>query len=84
MGIALWLGSALAAWILARIVPIGTRGRLWIELIGALSGAFLAGVVATALDFGGWRELEWRAALLAFLGAVAALGALRALRGIEN
>ena len=49
------------------------------ELVAAIVIAFLLGVAATALDFGGWRELDWRAGLLAFLGAAAAVGIFRLL-----
>ena len=80
MGVGLWLGSGLAASVLARIVPLGTRRPFWIELAAAIVGALLMGVAATALDFGGWNELEWRAALFAFLGAFAAVGFIRAVR----
>lgn len=70
----------LAAGILARIVPLGTRKRLWLELAAAVLAAFLLGTLATALDFGGWNELEWRAGVFAFLGALAAVGIIRAVR----
>lgn len=42
-----------------------------------VSAAFLLGVAATALDFGGWHEPDWRAALFAFLGALAAAALFR-------
>lgn len=77
MGIALWLGSGALAFALARIIPAG-RGRARIaELAAALAAAFLLGILATALDFGGWNEFDWRAALFAFLGAFAAAGIAR-------
>ena len=78
VGVGLWLGSGLAAWTLARIVPLGKRRGVWIELAAAIVIAFLLGVAATSLDFGGWNELEWRAALFAFFGALAAVGIIRA------
>ncbi|HUR80785.1 MAG TPA: hypothetical protein VM733_08460 [Thermoanaerobaculia bacterium] len=78
MGIGLWLVCGCVAGILARIVPLGTRKRLWIEIAGALVTACLLGIAATALDFGGWNELEWRAAAFAFFGALAAVGIIRA------
>lgn len=77
MGLASWLAAAFVAFALARIVPLG-RPRRWLaELLLAAVIALLLGATATALDFGGWNELSWRAALLAFLGALAALGAAR-------
>lgn len=64
---------------LARIIPHG-RSRRWIgELAAAVIVAFLLGVVATALDFGGWKELDWRAGLFAFFGAFAGAGLVRVL-----
>jgi hypothetical protein len=61
----------------ARIIPLSRR-RGWIgELTVSVSTALLLGIVATALDFGGWREPDWRAGLFAFLGAFAAIGIFR-------
>lgn len=77
MGIALWIGCGALAFLAARVIPAG-RSRAWIgELAAALVVAFLLGVAATALDFGGWKELDWRAGLFAFLGAFAADGLVR-------
>lgn len=78
MGIGLWLGSGLAAWILARIIPLRRGPGRWAELAAALVTALLLGTLATALDFGGWNEADWRAGLFAFLGALAAAGVIRA------
>lgn len=77
MGIATWLMSGLVAWASARIVPFGRRPRWIAELIVALVTAAVFGLTATAMDFGGWRELDWRAALFAFFGAFAAVGVIR-------
>lgn len=80
MGIALWLAGGLAALLLARGLPAG-RDRRWpAELAIALLTALLLGVVATALDFGGWQELDWRAGAFAFLGTLTAIAALRLIR----
>lgn len=77
MGIALWLVSGAASFGFARIVPF-LRGRAWFaELITAFVTALLLGAVSTALDFGGWREPDWRAALFAFFGALTAVGVVR-------
>jgi uncharacterized membrane protein YeaQ/YmgE (transglycosylase-associated protein family) len=55
--------------------------RTWLaELIAAVVTALLCGLIASYLDFGGWQELDWRAGLFAFFGAMAAVGALRTLR----
>ena len=77
MGLALWIICGLAAFFLARIIPQGRR-RSWLgEWLTALASAMSLGIVATALDFGGWRELEWRAGLFVFFGALALLGVFR-------
>ena len=77
MGLATWLASGLAAWLFAKFIPFG-RPRGWIvELIVALVTAAAFGLTATALDFGGLREPDWRAALFAFLGAFSAIGVCR-------
>ena len=84
VGILLWLGGGLAALIVARLVPL-RRGSARLagalpELFAALFAAGVCGLLATAHDFGGWREPDWRAGLFAALGAFAAAGATRAFR----
>jgi uncharacterized membrane protein YeaQ/YmgE (transglycosylase-associated protein family) len=77
MGIVLWLVSGAAAWASARIIPL-SRPRGWIgELLVSVLAALAFGAVATALDFGGWREPDWRAGLFAVFGAFTAIGAFR-------
>lgn len=79
MGIALWLSCGALAFGLARIIPAG-RGKAWLgELLAALLLAFACGLVASALDFGGWKELDWRAGLFTFFGAFASAGLARVL-----
>jgi hypothetical protein len=77
MGIVLWFASSVAASLLARMAP-WRRGRHW---FGELSVSVLAGVAlgaaATALDFGGWNELDWRAGVFVLLGASAVMGLFR-------
>ncbi len=79
MGLASWIASGLTAFALARIVPYGRSRRWATELVASLAVAIVLGGVATALDFGGWNELDWLAALLTFFGALAAEGAMRSL-----
>jgi hypothetical protein len=77
MGIALWTGCAAVVFLSARVVPFG-RSRRWIwELIASLAGAFLLGALATALDFGGWNEPDWRGGLFVFFGSAAVIGVMR-------
>jgi hypothetical protein len=77
VGIALWVACGTLAFLLARIIPAG-RSKAWVaDLAAALVIAIVLGVVATALDFGGWKELDWRAGLFTFLGAFSASGLVR-------
>jgi uncharacterized membrane protein SirB2 len=78
MGIASWVVSGIAAFFVARIVPISRQTHWKTELVTALVAALIAGFAATALDFGGWRELDWRAAAFSFSVALALAGAVRA------
>jgi hypothetical protein len=77
MGLVSWIVAGLMAFGIARIIPSGRSHRWVAELLASLTLAILLGGVATALDFGGWNEPEWRAALLAFFGAMAAGGVTR-------
>ena len=77
MGIALWVVTSVAAFVLARMTP-WRRHRTWAgELSVAIAAGLLLGATATALDFGGWSEPDWRAGLFVFLGAFAAAGVFR-------
>ncbi|HEX7708703.1 MAG TPA: hypothetical protein VF701_19740 [Thermoanaerobaculia bacterium] len=78
MGALLWLTAGGLAFALARIVPAGRTRRWRGELAATLLAGLALGVAATALDFGGWKELEWRAGTFALLGALGAAGAVRA------
>jgi hypothetical protein len=83
VGIGLWIVAGLLAFGIARVAP--PRRREWaVELAFSVVVAFSLGVTATALDFGGWREPDWRAGLFAFLGAFAVIGVLRVLRLVGN
>jgi hypothetical protein len=77
MGIALWVLSGAAAFAFARIVPQGRRPPWLGELLVSLAVALALGAAATALDFGGWREPDWRAALFTLFGAMAAAAGFR-------
>ena len=60
VGIALWLGCGIAAWVVARIVPVLRLTQNLTDLLLAVTAALTAGVAATALDFGGCNEPDWR------------------------
>ena len=77
MGIALWIGGAVAVFLSARRVPYGRPARWIWELILALTSAAILGMAATALDFGGWNEPDWRAGLFACFGSAALMAVNR-------
>ena len=77
VGIALWLFCGLVAFAVGRAIPAGRKTRWFAELAVALTTSVLFGAIATALDFGGWRELDWRAAAFVLFASFAALGTLR-------
>lgn len=76
MGILTWLGAAIAAFILARIFSIG-RFHPVAELVIAIVSALTAGLIATWLDFGGYAEPDWRAAVFAGLTALTSIALTR-------
>jgi len=80
MGIALWLFGGGTAFMLARIIR-KLRQHPIAELLVALLSSILFGAIATALDFGGWREFDWKAGLFVLLGSFTAIGFHRLLRG---
>lgn len=77
MGIAFWVGSGVAVFLVARIAPFLRRPQWLGELIVSLGAAAVAGLTATALDFGGWKELDGRSGLFALFTALAATGLFR-------
>jgi len=83
MGIALWLSCGIVAFLIARLVPFARRNP-WVELAITLLAALALGIFATALDFAGWNELDWRAGLFAFFGSFAAAGAVRAVQSLAT
>lgn len=84
MGAALWLALALSLFAVARIVPPGRPHDYLREFVIVITAALLSAVFATALDFGGWREPDWRALLFIGLGVAAAVGSQRALRLLSH
>jgi hypothetical protein len=84
MGIALWLACAAAIFLLGRLVPAGRPTRWAAELAIAILAAFAFGELATALDFGGWNEPDWRAGLFLFFGCAAVIGTVRLIRQVRQ
>jgi len=80
MGIGLWMLCAAAVFFAIRTVPFG-RPIGWIgELAAVVISALIAGAAATALDFGGWKEPDWRAGLFVLFASAAACGVVRFVR----
>jgi len=77
MGIATWFASAAVALAIARMLPVRPLS-LPMEVLLTSAAACCYGLVATALDFGGWNEPDSRAAIFAFLGAATCLPLARA------
>jgi hypothetical protein len=77
MGIALWMTCAAAVFFTIRRIRFA-RPDGWIgELFTAIISALVLGGTATALDFGGWNELDWRSGLFVIFGSMAVCGATR-------
>lgn len=83
MGLALWVAAGVAAAAISRFVIYGRPDAWLLEALAAAVTAIVFGVVATALDFGGWREVDWRAGLFAFAGAALVIALMR-LRGVTR
>jgi len=82
MGIGVWLGTGIIAAVIARFIPFRRGSRRLVEWTVAVITALLAGLIATALDFGGWNEPDWRAGLFTFAAALAVVGWMRAAPGL--
>jgi hypothetical protein len=75
MGFFLWCAAGTAAFAIGRTLPY--RSSATREALIALACSVIAGVAATAFDFGGWNELEMRAGLLAFFAALTSIAVVR-------
>ena len=75
----MWVVAGIGAFAVARLIRAGRPHRWLIEAALALIVALAAGLAATALDFGGWEEPDWRAGTFAFAAAFAATGLARAI-----
>ncbi|HEX6178672.1 MAG TPA: hypothetical protein VF057_09960 [Thermoanaerobaculia bacterium] len=80
MGFGIWVVAGAGAFALGRLIRAGRPAGWLLEVFIALLAAAVAGLTATALDFGGWREPDWRAGTFALLVALAAIGLLRLIR----
>ncbi|MHB0970890.1 MAG: hypothetical protein ACYC7A_12635 [Thermoanaerobaculia bacterium] len=75
MGFILWCAAGTAAFAIGRTLP--HRSGATREALIALACAVIAGIAATAFDFGGWNELEPRAGFLAFFVGLASIALVR-------
>lgn len=80
MGIGLWMLCAVAVFLVIRRIPFGRSPRWIAELFTSIASALLLGALATALDFGGWNEPDWRAGLFVLFGSAAIAGTVRFVR----
>lgn len=76
MGVTLWVVAGLITFILTRFID--TARRPWLtELSIALATALVAGLAATAMDFGGWAVADGRSFAFAGLSSLLGVGVLR-------
>jgi len=75
VGVNLWMLAGGTAFALARFIPAGGMPKA--EAVATFVVANLAGLAATALDFGGWRDPDWRAGVFVFCCVAAALATIR-------
>jgi uncharacterized membrane protein YeaQ/YmgE (transglycosylase-associated protein family) len=80
----MWIVTGAGAALLARLVDAGRPPGWFLEVVLGIVAACAAGLAATALDFGGWREPDWRAALFTFFTAAAAVGLFRLTRILRS
>ncbi len=76
----MWLLCGLAVFAASRAVAAARPERFASELLLVVLASFLAGLGASALDFGGWGEVDWRAGAFVILCSFAAIGCSRAIR----
>lgn len=80
----MWVFAGLGAFAVARIIRAGRPMGWVLEASVALLTAAAAGVAATALDFGGWHEPDWRAGAFALALSFAAIGLTRVVRLVKR
>ncbi len=79
VGVALWLLGGVAVFAGSRAIAPGRPAGLALELVIAILVSFAAGLAASARDFGGWAELDWRAGAFVIVSTFAAIGISRSI-----
>ena len=79
MGIAVWAIAGLISFSIARFIEIERRSWFFELAVSVISG-LVSGVIATALDFGGWATADGRAFAFCGLVALLVLGILRSVQ----
>jgi hypothetical protein len=79
----MWAIAGAGAFALSRLSRAGRPEGWVLEASVSLMAAAAAGLAATALDFGGLQEPDWRAGTFAFLVSLGAIGLTRAVRLIR-
>jgi uncharacterized membrane protein YeaQ/YmgE (transglycosylase-associated protein family) len=77
MGLVMWVLAGVAAAATARLATPGKKQGWLPEGLAAVATACVFGAVATLLDFGGWKEPDWRAGLFALAGAALVIALIR-------
>jgi hypothetical protein len=78
MGFLTWLAGGIGAALAARRIRHGKGPAVPGEAATAIGSAIVAGILATALDFGGWNEFDPFAIAFTFFTALAAIAVYRA------
>jgi len=80
----MWVIAGAGAFAISRLIRAGRLGGWGLEASVSLLAATAAGLAATALDFGGLQEPDWRAGTFALLASLGAIGLTRAIRLVRR
>ena len=76
----MWLIAGAGGFAVASLIRAGRPAGWMVEAVAGIAAAAAAGLAATALDFGGWQEPDWRAAAFALATSLAVIGLTRVAR----
>lgn len=80
----MWVVAGAGAFALARLVRAGRAQGWFLEASLGILTAAAAGLAATALDFGGLEEPDWRSGTFAFAVSLAVIGLARVARLVRR